>query len=101
MNEIEFRIFEDPIRKKKIAQWKRAFGYDRETKQIFLPAIILGLSEMMVLMMISYDGQPIVTFKNHMYVPDNWILENTKNPEVIELVEKIQERAKDIFTDPE
>ena len=37
MNEIEFNIFEDPTRRKKIAQWKRAFGYDRETKQIFLP----------------------------------------------------------------
>lgn len=54
-----------------IPAWKRSVGLDG-TGTLLIPAAIAG-NEERVLLCAMYDGTKYVNFKNHAYLPSDWL----------------------------
>jgi len=75
---------------KRLAKWKRsiAVGPGRE---IFVPAVI-GADERLVMLMVGWDGTPVLVDGGHLYVPISWM--EREFPKATQLWDKIRENVR-------
>jgi hypothetical protein len=86
MSNIEF--FTVGGNSKKAPEWQRTAGIDNNN-DVYAPAIICG-DESMVMMSATFDGEPIATYDDHVFLRIKWMRQN--NPLDLELLNKIERR---------
>ncbi len=93
MREIQFLTVEAKPGVKS-AKWERSAGIDVKTGDVFVPAFMAG-HEQRVFLCASYDGEPAVTWANHMYLRTSWM--KMEYPFTRELCEKIEAKMAEAF----
>jgi hypothetical protein len=79
---------------RKMPLWaRRAFVAD--DGQVFLPAAMMFGNEMKALLMLGYDGPPVVTYDGHLYAPADWMIRETKEPKIKAIIKKAAQRLRE------
>jgi hypothetical protein len=79
---------------KKMPMWARKAFID-DNGQVFLPAVMMFGNEMTVFLMMGWEGIEAVNYKGHLYAPADWMIRETKEPEVKAIIEKSANRVRD------